>query len=313
MASEREGPEDADEMVEVEVVEGDDEQVVLMQTSAHAGQNGPRLGQDPGNLESRAMMNLLLLRDQLEQRWLEGHEVRHVVATVDTREASLDLIRQVVKVIPWKMDECRRCGLPLSPAAQAWVNEVLEAIGQMVKVAGEEDEAVLMQRTLTGLVSSPAKNQASRAQELHAELTELQEEEATTLAMKLMQAVGPYQTAVAQWSDVHAVLVAHTGRKGAIHCGSRLAEQERWVTKWFEMLVKPEREQQTSTGEERASSSHETADQQLPAQGEPLEDQEDRLLEAQQVADEELFGWHQRELAREAQAQDRAALVAHMG
>ena len=109
------------------------------------------------------------------------------------------------------------------------------------------------------------------------------------------------------------MLVAHTGRKGAIHCGARLVEQEQWVTRWFDRLVKQQPERPNTMGAERASSSHEAANRSPQAIGEPLEDQEDRLLAAQELADEELYRWHQQELARETQAQDRAAVAARLG
>ncbi|CAE7627809.1 unnamed protein product [Symbiodinium sp. CCMP2592] len=165
-------------------------------------------------------------------------------------------------------------------------------------------------------MTSPKKEKESRspAQELNDALAVLPEDEATTLAMKLQRTVAPYRAAIENWGDILAVLVAHTGRKGAIHCGDRLVEQEQWVRTWFNRLVKSKVENSNNAGE-RASSSHQAAPMLLettPGE-EPLEDQEERLLETQKEADEELYAWHQRELAQEAQRADRAALQAHLG
>ena len=317
-------PQELDEEFEVEVLEEEGDETGLMQEATGAAANSPAADPDASGQRGQLQKRLLQLREELEQRWVAGHEVRHAVAAVrdivttteneEIKEISLALLGQTAIVIPWKMEECRGGGMPLSPATWRWVEAVAEVIMQLARQAGKEnEESSLMQRTLPGLLSNAARGEVTHAQELNDELVRLTEEEATTLAMKLTRAVTPYQTAVSQWGDIRAVLVAHTGRKGAIHCGARLAEQEQWVSRWFDKLVKPKREPSNHTGEERASSSHEAADRPPHENEEPLEDQEDRLLETQRKEDEALFDWHQQELAREAQIQDRAALSAHMG
>ena len=169
--------------------------------------------------------------------------------------------------------------------------------------ANEEETSSLMQRTLGESLA------ATQAQALNRELEQLPEEEATTLAMKLTRAVAPYRAAVTGWTEIQAVLVAHTGRRGAIHCGDQLVEQEMWVKNWFDKMVK----RAPGSGDERASSSRDDMNRAPLLVDDTLEDQESRLLEVQKEEDEALYQWHQQELAKEAQQQDRAAVEARLG
>ena len=164
--------EGADDEVEVVVQEEDGDETGLMQTTACTPTHTAR-----GRTMrwSEAQSKLLLLRDELEQMWVDGLEVRHAVAAVmeiltddvdvDTQDASLDLIQQIVLVIPWNLAECKGCCMPLSPVIQKWVDKVAEVVKQMARLAcEEEDRSSLMQRTLTGLMASPAKGQPGQAQ-----------------------------------------------------------------------------------------------------------------------------------------------------
>ena len=51
------------------------------------------------------------------------------------------------------------------------------------------------------------------------------DEEATTLATRLMWAIQPEASEIAEWESVQAVLVAHTGKKGTTWCGEMKAAE----------------------------------------------------------------------------------------
>ena len=82
-----------------------------------------------------------------------------------------------------------------------------------------EDETDFMQRTLAGAMKAGKKD---IVQALHEELAQRPDEEATTMAMKLMRAIQPRAAQVKDWDRVQAVLVAHTGKKGIIWCGGQV-------------------------------------------------------------------------------------------
>ena len=151
-------------------------------------------------------------------------------------------------------------------------------------------------------------------QALNDEMGQRPEEEATTMAMKLMRAIQPRAAQVKDWERVQAVLVAHTGKRGNIWCGDKLTAQEEWVTQWMNNLLH-ERHGGALLGGEVASSSSDAPA--VLAEGEKPEDHRERLHEIQNQHDIELFEWHQRqsekEAAEEARRREDATMAAHMG
>ena len=84
---------------------------------------------------------------------------------------------------------------------------------------------------------------------------------------------------------------------------------ETWVEKWFRRIVGA-----VASGSGAASSHEEPP---VPAQMRPAPDQEEEDREdeenRQNEEDEDLFKWHQAQSSRNAQREDRAAVLAHMG
>ena len=225
----------------------------------------------------------------------------------------LEVMEQMVAVVPGgQLRNTAEQPLPLSPAQRCWVQRTLEAVVTFVGMGvTEEDEVDLMQRALASTVKAGKRDVI---QALNDELGQRPEEEATTMAMKLMRAIQPRAAQVKDWERVQAVLVAHTGKRGNIWCGDKLTAQEEWVTQWMNNLLHERHEGALLGGEVASSSSDAPA---VLAEGEKPEDHRERLHEIQNQHDIELFEWHQRqsekEAAEEARRREDATMAAHMG
>ena len=256
-----------------------------------------RLENSPAGTTDDPARDLHRLRDELEKRWVEGEAVHHVVrAAADAirrgprAQEGLDILDDVAVVIP-QADVTTTCdastSLPLSPAQNKWISEVVEAIHKAMAEAWDrrEEEVTLMQRTMTGLAAS-GKAKRDLVQQLNEELTQQDDEEATTLSMKLMRAIQSRASQIRDWDRVQAVLVGHTGKKGKIWCGDRLSVVHTY-----------------RRAEETASSSSDQPTLILPGAGEDPAAQRARLKEVQNQHDSDLYEWHRARLQADAQAE----------
>ena len=288
------------------------------------GRSAGAAGDDSGQEDAcRVNQELLDLRGELEDRWARGEVVQHMIQEVTNailgdprmehqRKECLEVVEQMVVVVPGvPLRNAAEQLLPLSPAQRCWVKRTLEAVVMFVGMGVTEEDVVdLMQRALASSVK-PGKRDVVQA--LNDELGQRPEEEATTMAMKLMRAIQPRAAQVKDWERVQAVLVAHTGKRGNIWCGDKLTAQEEWVTQWMNNLLHEHHGGALLSGEVASSSSDAPT---VLAEGEKPEDQRDRLEEIQNQHDTELFEWHQRqsekEAAEEAKRREDATMAAHM-
>ena len=208
-------------------------------------------------------------RDDLEQRWVNGDAVGGMLEALgralglhskgqectQARE-TLMAVAAVVPASEWCL--ATTTPRPLSPAQEKWVTELATIIREMRLTESEEgDETQLMQRTVTNVLTSPKSLDLVR--QLHQELAERSDEEATTLSTRLMRAIQGKAAEVDDWEHLQAVLVAHTGKRGSNWCGEVRMEQETWVTRWMSLLLKrtPHQGHGTEADREVASSSTE--------------------------------------------------------
>ena len=273
-------------------------------------------------------------RDDLEQRWVNGDAVGGMLEALGralglhSKEQVCTQAQEILMAVAAVVGASEWClatttPRPLSPAQEKWVTELAAIIQEMMQTTSEAgDETHLMQRTVTGMLTGPKSLDLVR--QLHQELAERSDEEATALSTRLMRAIQGKAAEVDDWERLQAVLVAHTGKRGSSWCGEVRMEQETWVTRWMSLLLEriPHQGHDTEADREVASSSTEVPQLGRPtAQGERPEDQQARLEEQQNLEDIELFKWHssqieaeeKRKEAQEAQAKDRAALQAHLG
>ena len=210
---------------------------------------------------------ITVLREELEKRWEEGQAVGGMLESLAWRLAQspgvcestrrmemLNLVAVVVPASEW--DPAVAAPPPLSPAQREWVANMEAAIQATAEQdARDGEETDLMQRSVTGMLASHKSHDLVRT--LHQELAERSDEEATTMATRLMRAIQAKATEIEEWESVQAVLVANTGKKGTSWCGEMQSEQEAWVTKWMSRLLKRDlpRGSGRTRGQETATSS----------------------------------------------------------
>ena len=293
------------EVVEIEV-EAEEEETVMVQVGAKVTGGG----QNTKHCNS-AHRNILLLRDWLEDKWEANYQVHDMVDVARNHlKQSLRDPQELARGQEWfQLIPCGPArGQParwedISPSQRDWAKKVVSNIAEQVHMEMEEEKACLMQRTLTGMVPHMHVSEASL---VNSELEQLSEDEAREAARALHGHLRQHASRITAWEQIEAVLVAHSPGTAVKAEETGCSEKVRaWVSMWTRRLTPPM--------QSRAASSHERPEPDAEEGADQL--QEERAVEEdmQRQADEELFQWHTMQAAREAQIEDRAAVLARMG
>ena len=299
------------EEVEVEVAPEGDE-TLLVQVSASAGKARPH---------HSAHSEILRLRDWLEDRWAEGHQIYDMIQVA---RAHLD------SILPNSQDRARgqewlsltcvvvpkepRASFPtvewaaISPSQREWVRRIGQAILQQVTKEKEEEKSSLMQRTLTGVARQMAASPRLAA-DLHTELQNMPQDLAQRAAGELLRRLRTAQMEGPQWGQIEAVLVTHALEepRGVVRTSCEHRPDE-WIHQWFQKVTS-----QRGCAGSVASSSNDPMPPPMDADQDRAAEDREREEEKQRAEDEELYRWHQKKAAQDAQMEDRAIVLAHMG
>ena len=211
---------------EIEVVIEEDEENLLMQMQAEVRAKAK------DNPKAEAHRHLLQLRDWLEEKWVEGHQVEDMVQAAKDHIQSLlcgpsDRMRgrewfgivQVVVPPAAHHDQSKVPWRWLTPCQREWVLDVGNAILQLIQAEKEEEKASLMQRTLTKLARESVASPPIAAN-LHSELQRMPEHVAQKAARELLARLKAAGMTGMDWGQIEAVLVAHSLVEGEDDGGS---------------------------------------------------------------------------------------------
>ena len=312
-------PQEDETEVEVDV---EDDDTSMMQTTAH---------EEPLRTEAQRenpREAMVRLRDWVEDRWAEDHQVADMIAAVgrafeehlaagEDRNRGREWLMTVLSGVP---DEARRCdrreAVRLPPQQQDWVEAVTKAVvAQVQEEKAETDENGLMQRSLTGMHREARERMAPPcALTVHTELQDMGEETARQAAAALLQRLQRHRGTIAEWSALEAVLVAHSANvQHPVSAPGRCSpgvDPVAWVQRWGAKLVSAQR----GVPQSLPASSHEVPV--VSSDGEDVDQlyrEREEEEEKHNQADLELFEWHERHRARMAQVEDRAVVQAHLG
>ena len=224
-AATTDGAVEGDEEVEIEIEgeddEGDDTLLVQLGVQRAGGENKDLYATLPG-----PHRRLLQLRDWAEDKWMEGHQVADMLSLAwanvrrgTTKPRDLERAREwfelVACVIPRPLIAGPEEAVPegaLPPQQHEWAEEVARAIhGQILWEQQEAEPACMMQRSLTGMTRA-AQARPQRAEQMNAELQQMQVDAAQVAAAELLQIIteGPARS--------HPRVEGNRGSASGPHC-----------------------------------------------------------------------------------------------